>query len=368
VGKTELALEVAFRFAADNSDCSVFWLCARTNTSIRNSLLEVARVLGISDTNQDGLMESVVYHLNHENLGAWLLIIDGADDLQHLLKAKGKGLEGSLPRCPMGSILITARDPVIKAQFENADSTVLIHLGNPEPFQVATWARKWFLETPHAIQLMVEGLPLRSARAIKALIFLISLGVSPNRNLPSRLRHEINMDHVRRHVDAVPHSGNTGADSDDEYIIAHITKLARTSLAELPWTYLAFLSLMSETEVPKSFFQRKGSFDNMVVEVLKRASFIRARQNDTSFDVAPEVRLAVRKAWEPRRMLDAPARSIMEHLVSVLPPPTAENRDTWLQYQPHVQEVLKFRKLSACQDTVAVLASLLAQSYVEFGS
>ncbi|KAL2845547.1 hypothetical protein BJX68DRAFT_241856 [Aspergillus pseudodeflectus] len=106
----------------------------------------------------------------------------------------------------------------------------------------------------------------------------------------------------------------------------------------------------------------------MEVEVLKRASFIRARKNDTSFDVAPEFQLAARRAWESQRMLDAPARSIMEHLVSVLPPPTAENRDTWLQYQPHVQEVLKFRKLSACRDTVAVLASLLAQSYVDFGS
>ncbi|KAJ0418390.1 hypothetical protein BJY00DRAFT_314952 [Aspergillus carlsbadensis] len=368
VGKTEVALEVAFRFAAENPDCSVFWLCAKTSTSIRNSLRELARVLEISDTRQEGLTERVMDHLNRDSLGCWLLIIDGADDLQLLLDPRSKGLDYSLPRCPTGSILITTRNPVIKGHFTNADPTVVIELGNPEPLQVATWARKYFPDTPQAVQLMVEELPFRSAFAIKSLIYLISLDVIRGRYLPSQPDHYGDMTQIRHRVRSVSHSGNTGAARDDEDIMKNIVELAFQSLHARSRTFLTYLCVMCETEVPQSLFQRDDPFDKMAAEELKQASFIRPRSNDTSFDVAPGVRSAVRRVWEPRSVLDAPETSIIEHLISILPPPTAENRDTWLRYQPHVQEVLKSRKRWTGLDTVATLTSLLAQSYIEFGT
>jgi hypothetical protein len=120
---------------------------------------------------------------------------------------------------------------------------------------------------------------------------------------------------------------------------------------------------MSETEVPKSFFTFLQPFDGAPLEELKQGSFVKARKNDISFDVSDEVRLAVRIQGKLEEM----ATSVMRHLVTILPPPTPEHIETWVQYQPNVQEVLKYRKLSTSQDTVAILASLLAQSYIEFG-
>ena len=104
VGKTQLAVEYAYRHAADYE--LVWWLSAEDSALIVAGLAELAARLGIAVTGQAQESAEAVGELlrRGERFTRWLVIADNADevsDLAGLVHAAGGG----------GHVLITSRDP-----------------------------------------------------------------------------------------------------------------------------------------------------------------------------------------------------------------------------------------------------------------
>ena len=100
VGKTQIALEYAYRHALEYS--AVFWIGAETAESITSSLLRVASVLqlpGRVDHDQQRVVAAVQHWLSTH--GQWLLIWDNVEDLALL--------DHFLPVSRSGAILLTTR-------------------------------------------------------------------------------------------------------------------------------------------------------------------------------------------------------------------------------------------------------------------
>ncbi len=100
VGKTQIALEYAYRYALEYN--AVFWIEAETAENIVSSLLRIAAVLqlpGQDDKDQQQVVAAVQrWFTTH---GRWLLIWDNVENL-HLLKR-------FLPSARQGAILLTTR-------------------------------------------------------------------------------------------------------------------------------------------------------------------------------------------------------------------------------------------------------------------
>lgn len=100
VGKTQIALEYAYRHALEYS--AVFWIGAETSESITSSLLRVAEVLQLperEDRDQQRAVAAVQHWLvTHRR---WLLIWDNVEDLALL--------DHFLPSARAGAILLTTR-------------------------------------------------------------------------------------------------------------------------------------------------------------------------------------------------------------------------------------------------------------------
>ncbi|HLX57650.1 MAG TPA: tetratricopeptide repeat protein [Ktedonobacteraceae bacterium] len=100
IGKTQLALEYAYRHALEHS--AVFWIGAETIEHIVSDLLRIAGVLqlpGRDDKDQQQVVEAVQLWLTTHS--QWLLIWDNLEDLAML--------ERFLPSARQGAILITTR-------------------------------------------------------------------------------------------------------------------------------------------------------------------------------------------------------------------------------------------------------------------
>ncbi len=110
VGKTQIALEAAFRLRNAHPDCSIFWVPAMEATGFENAYREIGQSLGIAGIDEDNadVKALVKAALSREDAGAWLLIVDNADDMDVICGLAG--LSSYLPFNRMGSILFTTRN------------------------------------------------------------------------------------------------------------------------------------------------------------------------------------------------------------------------------------------------------------------
>ncbi|KIM99308.1 hypothetical protein OIDMADRAFT_126800, partial [Oidiodendron maius Zn] len=118
VGKTQLALEAAFRIRESSPDCSIFWVPAINSTSFESAYREIGKSLAIAGIGDDKADVKVLVQtaLSEARVGNWLMIIDNADDTEMLYGADLAYRSSTTPRLKdylpfsfRGSILLTTR-------------------------------------------------------------------------------------------------------------------------------------------------------------------------------------------------------------------------------------------------------------------
>lgn len=112
VGKTQTALEYAYRYALDYS--AVFWIAAETSEQVVSSLLRIAEVLQLPEcreTDQQRIITATQRWLTKHN--QWLLIWDNLEELELLQRF--------LPPTRQGEILITTRHQALGMLAQGVD-------------------------------------------------------------------------------------------------------------------------------------------------------------------------------------------------------------------------------------------------------
>jgi NB-ARC domain len=153
VGKSQLAIEYAHRFAADYD--LVWWVPAEQPAALGSRLGALARRLGLSE--QRELEEQVA--LLFEELGRrerWLLVYDNAEDPH--------SLDGYRPPAGAGHVLVTSRNPAWGAiattlrvdVLPRAEAVVFLRQrtgmmtstrsGSPRPWEICRW--RWSRPPP----------------------------------------------------------------------------------------------------------------------------------------------------------------------------------------------------------------------------
>jgi nucleoside phosphorylase len=101
VGKTQVALELAYQVRDKYPQCSVFWISSTSPESIEQAYVKMNEQLGIQDTTSADVKDRVKAHLSQDNIGQWLLIYDNADDMDMWMAGSNASpaLKSFLPQC-----------------------------------------------------------------------------------------------------------------------------------------------------------------------------------------------------------------------------------------------------------------------------
>lgn len=81
VGKTQVVLELAYRYRDWDKECSIFWLPCTSHEMVEQTYLNIAQTIGLHDVKPTEVKEQVKTYLSSEGAGKWLLIFDNADDM-----------------------------------------------------------------------------------------------------------------------------------------------------------------------------------------------------------------------------------------------------------------------------------------------
>ena len=127
VGKTQIALEYAFRKRKQSPDTSVFWVYASNTTNFEESYKRIATMCDIPDHQnpQVNILQLVRHWLEIRTNHEWLMVIDNVDIADTLFheQVNGRTLAEYIPQTQRGSLLYTSR---------NRDVAVdILHGGDP---------------------------------------------------------------------------------------------------------------------------------------------------------------------------------------------------------------------------------------------
>lgn len=155
IGKTQIALEYAYRYGLEYS--AVFWIGAETQEEILSSLLRIAEVLQLPERNEKD-QQRVVAAVQRwlETSGQWLVILDNVEDLDVLTHF--------LPATRQGSVLITTRRQTLGTHARGLD---LQPMGQEEGMLLLLRRAKLLAPeaTSEEMQQLVEQMPAQYAAA-----------------------------------------------------------------------------------------------------------------------------------------------------------------------------------------------------------
>ena len=348
VGKTQIALEAAFRVRDEHPDCHVFWVPAVDAATFENSYREIGRQLQIARIDDDKAdIKLLVKTALSQSTDNWLLIVDNADDVELLFGAAGATpLCDCLPFSYRGSILFTTR---------NHEAIVKLDIPQRGIVNLAEMSR---LEAVDLLQRNVAVHQLSDTQSTTSLLnFLANLPLAVKQASAYMVKTGITTAQYLNHCQ----SGNErliellSKDFEDRtrykstrnpvaatWLIS-FRHISRDNL--LAAEYLRFMSFLAEKEIPKSLLP-PGKSDleaDEAIGTLKAYAFITERPGQESYDMHRLVRLAMRNWLAKEGELKACATTLIQHLDKVFPFPKHENRAVWVMYLPHTLTALRFQ-------------------------
>ncbi|PNP56058.1 hypothetical protein THARTR1_03583 [Trichoderma harzianum] len=143
-GKTQIALDYAYRRSHEDPACDIFWVHADNETSFARDYQRIARKLNLDyKVNSEELFLTVCDGIG--SLQRWLLILDNADDLTLFGVGVGgqtKSLFEYIPHGPGGTVLWTSRDEQIVNLVGPLRGVLISHMGIKEAENLLAMTRR----------------------------------------------------------------------------------------------------------------------------------------------------------------------------------------------------------------------------------
>ncbi|KAL8364903.1 hypothetical protein RB595_003946 [Gaeumannomyces hyphopodioides] len=139
IGKSQLAIEFAYRTAEETPNKWIFWIHAGTQARVEEGFQAIADVVKLPGRNQPkaDVLQLVYGWLSNEQNGRWTIILDSADDGGVFYATndgrKGKPLANYLPQSRNGSIVVTTRNRDLACRLTGSYKNII----NIEPMVLA---------------------------------------------------------------------------------------------------------------------------------------------------------------------------------------------------------------------------------------
>ncbi|RYO37679.1 hypothetical protein AA0111_g2633 [Alternaria arborescens] len=341
IGKTQIALEAAYRVREKNPDCSVFWIPVVDKNTIENAYRKIGKALEIPgiDDNRADVKSLVTNALSDDSSGPWLLVYDNVDDIDLMFGSKQEScFYDPLPANPNGSILCTTRNHEVTIRFDiSLDNVLSVHeMNENEASQLLRQKLKEpqlrHLQSTHELLEFLAYLPLAIRQASA---YMARTNMTTTKYLAyckSSDQTQINL--LSQHFDDKSRYmyDNKANPIATTWLISFKHMSDKYPLAA---QYLMFICYLAEKDIPTSILpQQDDELErDQAIGALENYAFISLRDDSDSFDIHRLVRLAARNWTKQQGKMQI--KAAIEHISSVYPDPSNDNKSMWIRYLPH---------------------------------
>lgn len=309
VGKTQIALELAYSTRERWPECSVFWMPAMNRDSLQQAYQDIAYKLGISQAEQEkeDVRVLVGKHLSHGNAGPWLLIFDNADDIDLWVESESsadENLKSYLPRSDEGVVIFTTRSKRVAHHLASTEITEIPEMDEQKANAVLRncLINKALLDDTQSTKDLLQRLTYLPLAIVQAASFINENNV----DLASYVRLLDGQEQGA--IDLL------SEDFEDEGRYKTLRNpVATTWLASfthvekqspLAAEYLSLVACMNARDVPMMLLPASSSLElERAVGLLSSYAFVRVRHKEKFLDMHRLVRLAMRNKLKSAQRL-----------------------------------------------------------------
>jgi hypothetical protein len=350
VGKTQIALELAYRTRGRYPECSIFWVPATNSESLQQAYLEIGRQLRIPglEQKQDDVKKLVQRYLSDESAGRWLLIFDNADDIDMWINRDGAkdaspGLIDYLPQSNQGSLVFTTRSRKVAVKLTQQNVIEVSEMDEDLARQLLrkSLINQDLVQNHQDTVNLLKQLTFLPLALVQAAAYINENGITLSDYLSLLDDQEQNI------VDLLSTDFEVEGryrDSKNPIVMTWLISFKQIQQRDpLAYDYLAFLSCVSARDIPQSLLppaqSQKKEMDALGTH--SAYSFVSRRSATNSLDIHRLVHLATRNWLRREESLAKWAAQAVTRLGEVFPDNDHENRSVWRLYLPHAQYVLE---------------------------
>ena len=355
VGKTEIALEVAYRIK-DLPGYTVFWVPASDSSAFEHAYLNIGQALEIPGINDKkaNVKQLVRDELSRDTSGKWLMVVDNADDINLFLKGDENGsipLDEYLPQSSQGSTLFTTRSLAAAVELvgdQAGDDVVSVEQMNRNDARSLLKSyllRKHLVEDEEATVELLDNLLVCLPLAIaQAAAYMNKRDMSISRYIALFKESEDSMISILS--EGLQNRRSTKNPVSTTWLIS-FNQIKRDD--PLAADYLSFMSCIGRQDIPVSILPPRQTIEKEnALGTLKAYSFITLRttlrDGSDSYDVHQLVHLATRNMLrtdtEKGDQLTTWSEKTLIQLAETFPKGTHENKAKWTSYMPHARCIL----------------------------
>ncbi|KAL8660631.1 MAG: hypothetical protein Q9202_006376 [Teloschistes flavicans] len=346
IGKTQVALELAYTVHKHRPEYSIFWVPAISAESFEQACRSIATQCCVaSDSKDEDTKESVQRYLSSDRAGKWLLIVDNADDEEILFggSSYSRRITDYLPQSENGRILFTtrhrgiavslARNKVVEVQeMDQEEATVFLtnSLTEHELPQDSTIVTELLNE--------LAFLPLAIAQAA-AYIYTNQISIPEYLSLLRSTEQDMVSLLSREFHDDTRYKNSRNSIAATWLVSFDRIRRSDPVAADL----LSFMSCIENKAIPRSILPSIEPPERMVhaIGTLRAYAFVTRRNDVDSYDMHRLVHLAIKIWLDKQSTREALSEKVAIHLTIGFLGANYDNRHTWRDYLPHALHFLE---------------------------
>ncbi|GIK05802.1 hypothetical protein Aspvir_009915 [Aspergillus viridinutans] len=337
VGKTQVALELAYRIRDRDKECSIFWVACTSYEVIEQTYLNMAQALGLHDVKPAEVKEQVERYLSSEQAGKWLLIFDNADDMDMWLSDDGAGpaLEDFLPQSEQGRILFTTRNRKLAVELTSSNIIPIPDVDEDTALRILerSLVDKGLLQDHLTAVTVLEKLAFLPLAITQASAYINKNGLSLSTY--SVLLQEQEAEVVELLSEDFKDEGRY-KDLQNPVITTWLISFKQIQRQDqLAADFLSFMACINPRNIPRSLLpvatSRKREID--ALGLLNAYAFINGQ--DTGIHLHRLVHIAMRNWLRQNALFSYWIRRAADQMRKVFPDDHYTNRGLWREYLPH---------------------------------
>ncbi|PVH97584.1 kinesin light chain [Periconia macrospinosa] len=344
-GKSQLALELAYRTRKHNKNCSIFWVDASSIDRIHQSYANIARKLKIPGWNDDktDVLKMVKLHLSKAAAQS-LVIFDNADD--DGLTSAGWSTAGTatltahLPYSDLCSILFTTTDNDVAERLASHD---IIELQNMAPDTALSMLEQLLdvsmlrderLEAAFLLQ-ELDYLPLAIMQAA-AYINARNITLQEYRTQLTRLKQGAFYDNNNLKRDV---SRERTTESFVATMLLSVSQIRNSNpLAE---EYLFFMACVDRKDIVIEFLDAPSPREReKAIKTISSYKLATRRPAESALDLHRLVHCALQDHLQQQGLFDRWIQTAITKLARLFPDESHSNRSKWRRMLPHAKYAL----------------------------